>query len=1014
MGYGRAVTLSLTGLALAQLALAENLESFVPQHEGEGGVFRLRTAVVFYVHSPQGKPFTVEVGRRDLNYNCYGERPVVVEILGPDEEEIVFDEIADDGITSGGDQVGHAGWDHELWYHASLWDAGGLNAVRTDVFSDPAKLLRLPCERRSYSIETATRGVYQVLVMGCSDHWVSFRTSPVLKYGVLGSPDLLYGTGGQFREAHLYLPEDIETEKTDDDRQVPFVHFWLIEIDEPRTRRLTVSDPGGKPLGTLTAPAGRNTLTLHPENTDTVWRLRFSGNGDFMTKIGGVPAILCPDAETALAIRGSAVPCRDGRLVQHRFQAALWDYLMSMKPADCVAEVPEMDPEAWAANENLRQVHLLWKGGYCPLGGALYVLRHAQKVYEGLEDKDDMAAFIRGIAHCNQLFGNAAYLYATELKGNVFHQNEKVRNLCLAGMLPRLLRLREGDTLGRSKSYTSLSIDGFSLMWNEGAEAFPWLAPGLPERVHSAWLAGLRRHANRLAVAAGIEFVLTNMRAAIPTALYHVYRATGDERYKSLSLRHAHWITEADHGPFSGQAPAGYFREHFAADGGYNSYTPFQLGKLYSMSHDETVLSSLRRYWRLVSHEILLDPDGTWFAGTSYNSRTGHSAASHQWHDPCLWVSDRIPEAGTFARRAFPRWDDPDAMREAIRRTVTGQNRHPRKRMSYNQRSWAGIAGLRQALALGKELKQAPLPVESTEPFFRSFGNEFIFVRHGDYYLTLYAGRLAPFWQHVRFGGQEGFSGLGWLGFWVEGYGTALLAAKTCGYGGDKLEWWNDNWHLNTLVGELEGGQMVTTGTSTPRVSADEADWSLTLTGEVLASGLGYWRTYRFRERGVAVRTRITESGRVQLCHMSGRIPRPRLASLYELIPYLTREANDSMPAKGAAAFYDREFSRIEPEGGKVAGVAYVELSSRLGGVLLHFPEPVELQLHYKPRKVYNSGKVNVLRAVLPWANPPADLPRETLHTYSASAYSIIPLRGKATRTDAAAARSLLEEPVPD
>ena len=54
-----------------------------------------------------------------------------------------------------------------------------------------------------------------------------------------------------------------------------------------------------------------------------------------------------------------------------------------------------------------------------------------------------------------------------------------------------------------------------------------------------------------------LELALTNMYTSIPSALYFSYLATGDERYKALSLRHAHRVIDAAYGRYFGQAPAG-------------------------------------------------------------------------------------------------------------------------------------------------------------------------------------------------------------------------------------------------------------------------------------------------------------------------------------------------------------------------------------------------------------------------------------------------------------------------
>jgi len=275
--------------------------------------YRLKQGLNFYIHNPTGRAFDVHMELRDWNVFTEGPAPVLVKLYNPDDEVVQKFEVPDDGITSGGYANVYCGWEHELWYNVTLWDRGVKGTFRSDTFSDPKKLDALKATSHKVSVPAGKPGTWQLMVVGGDDQWLKLWLSKPLKYGVLGHPDWLYGTGDSLKTAYLYVP-----------RESKYVDVWLEEIDYPRRRVVTVSDEAGKQLARLHALPSFAAAKLEFDGREQVLRVDVSPGGDYALRLVGIPGILCPDPETARAIRGSTVDAPDGTVFAHRIQLELW------------------------------------------------------------------------------------------------------------------------------------------------------------------------------------------------------------------------------------------------------------------------------------------------------------------------------------------------------------------------------------------------------------------------------------------------------------------------------------------------------------------------------------------------------------------------------------------------------------------------------------------------------------------------------------------------------------------
>ncbi|MCL6543347.1 MAG: hypothetical protein K6T87_22595, partial [Roseiflexus sp.] len=154
-----------------------------PAQEGAASPwYRLYDGLTAYIVNPQGREFTVECQIKDSNFLEVGPREVLVKVYDPQGKAVVREVIPDDGIPGGDTEVAAGGWDHVAWLLAYSYQRGATPLVRWRHFHDPQRLAALPQRTFRYRV-SGPPGLYRLLLVGCPDHFVSFRLSPGLAYG---------------------------------------------------------------------------------------------------------------------------------------------------------------------------------------------------------------------------------------------------------------------------------------------------------------------------------------------------------------------------------------------------------------------------------------------------------------------------------------------------------------------------------------------------------------------------------------------------------------------------------------------------------------------------------------------------------------------------------------------------------------------------------------------------------------------------------------------------------------
>jgi hypothetical protein len=322
--------LSVMGLLFVTMAFA-----------GES-TYRLYPGIAVYVNNPAGKDFEITLDVRDINIYENGPREVLVKVYTPDGVPVVREYIPDDGVEKAVFTERIAGWDQQLQYTAIQQIGGFVPTIRASAFSDQARLKTLVKRTFTYPIKGAGRGIYRIVLTGTLDNYVTLRLSPELKYGVAGHHAWVYGSGDQFRESYIYIPTNTTG-----------LHVAFAEPDTPLSRQFTLTASDGRVLCSSMATGGFKAITgkAWPDVEKGFDKLGHSGKllklsvspgandfqvcvvlkqpfaGVFKDYIGmGSLAILAPDPETAMVIRGGTIEV-DDELFWHPFQVRFHNWL---------------------------------------------------------------------------------------------------------------------------------------------------------------------------------------------------------------------------------------------------------------------------------------------------------------------------------------------------------------------------------------------------------------------------------------------------------------------------------------------------------------------------------------------------------------------------------------------------------------------------------------------------------------------------------------------------------------
>ena len=566
---------------------------------------------------------------------------------------------------------------------------------------------------RTFRVELnqASAGVYQVRYAKSQGNGmtVDLRTEPAASFGIMPCRARLYGTtGDQFREAYVYSPPGC-TEAT--------LHAYACNV--------AVTDTGGGGVAELKAKPSSKVAV----DSDTVYRIRAAftyDRGAF--GITGLPPILCPDEATARNIRGSLEAAPDGRVLAHKFQLRMWEWMRSLEPGDLALDPVPLAPlrEEWLNDP--RNAGLLGIGA---------PFNHIPRI---LSDQDlDPRSETYGLGTNTSWLGPA---FVIDRPFNPYRRNRAVLTRILLHEFARFLRLSENGTF--SDNHWDHYSGGDGLGYRQRAFQFGYVAPLVPAPVRKLWFEGAGKVLNRWAFS---RVSCENQTSHWMLDLYLLYQGSGRDVYKTLAHDFAAAFYDPDLNAFM---KTGYQQERYGPDATYNGLCACNQAIYYKYSGDEGAKRGLRRTYDLFNHTVAPEPDGRVFGASNFSHRTSGSWVNRQYNAGFRLMSDELAEAGVW----YPDKADAVALRaQAIERIERGlttswddawYERNMRWLSSYAYHPWTAFFHL-YTFPL-KELVPGTWPVLRSERFFRNVNNEFLFVRTPHYYAAVYTGSTSHEW----------------------------------------------------------------------------------------------------------------------------------------------------------------------------------------------------------------------------------------------------------------------------
>ena len=548
----------MTCLARAACALLLVL-AIVSSSDAAGQTYRMHDGVTAFVVNHEAKAFSVSLDIRDLNMFEEGPREVLVKVYDPDGHTVVREVIPDDGITEPAYQHPAGAWDHEAWYYAWTRMQGEAPMIRWSTFSDPARLATIAKRTFTWKIPAGKSGVYRVLLVGSTDHYVTLNIDPDLPYGISGNATFLHAHGDMLERSHIYVP-----------RGAKGLHVVTAEWDQPATRLFKLTAPDGKVLfetdGTLgfvrqkiefDQPGQYDDQLLLLEVTPVptvpsdhrrrVGRRDRKTNGDFLIEIKhrfdkdpevtqrgerAYSAVFAPDEATAKAIQGGAI-YHDDRVFWHGCQVRLYDWLKTLGDDDFV--VKNKDGQPIKVNE------LPQRKGFIPLNSNYW----------------------------------RSPLCDTVMFQWLGHRNRAALNLAIRDLIAGLRSLGPND-------HVAVAVGGpFANMGYEFSNyAWHYWRPGwriiqqsdAPEELKKLLKDAFLVAGDRLAFCRSWARVNGNSFALIPHALRYCMAATGDPLQKELFEPYFDLFENGGWGERVGVGPSGSIQEGFAYAYHYGSY----------------------------------------------------------------------------------------------------------------------------------------------------------------------------------------------------------------------------------------------------------------------------------------------------------------------------------------------------------------------------------------------------------------------------------------------------------
>lgn len=628
--------------------------------------FRMHDGVTAFVVNREAKPFTVSLDVRDLNMFEEGPREVLVKVYDPDGRTVVREVIPDDGITEPAFQHPTGAWDHEAWYYAWSRMQGEAPMIRWSAFSQSDRLASFAKRSFKYTIPAGKPGVYRVVLVGSTDHYVTMQLDPNLPYGISGNATFLHAHGDMLDRSYIYVP-----------RGSRGLHVVTAEWDQPVTRQFKLTAPDGTVLyetdGTLgfvrekidfEEPGQFDDqllvleITPSKESDTTQRRGKPKRPADYLIEIKhrfdkdpevtqrgerAFSAVFAPTPDIAKAIQGGSI-YHDGRVFWHGYQVRLHDWLSGLKPEDFI--VKNNDGEA------IKVTDLPQRNGFIPLNAVYWRPPLCDRV----------------MYHWPE------------------HKNQAALNIAIRDLIAGLRSIGPNDHVAVAVGgpFANMGYEFSNYAWHYWRPGWRILqhsnaADEIKELLRDALLVA----GDRLAFCRSWARVNGNSFALVPAALRYCSAATGDPLQKELCDVYMDRFMNGGWGERVGVGPSGTVQEGFAYAYHYASYL-------------------LRTYPSVIADfgdkrfQQVADQARTLFSYTLAEERIAAGAWSSRTH---FYPHTSIQTEGPFKWKGFPGPDftvsvnDGDEWFAARRKNYYALTYHGRLSPKWNSNANAGNCG---------------------------------------------------------------------------------------------------------------------------------------------------------------------------------------------------------------------------------------------------------------------------------------------------------------------------------
>lgn len=421
----------------------------------------------------------------------------------------------------------------------------------------------------------------------------------------------------------LYLMTAQTTPANPGDSHRNMLPTGFLTIESYKGAAVELFDQTGRSLGSPQKSGSRTLLTIDTLPQDEVWSLQLGKAGAIA--IDGIPGLLCPTREAALALRGGVADA-GGFTLAGPLQARLRQAMLRLGADQTALIVDAVYPQN--ANTALNpQLEVLAYGQYSVLS-SLDCLQAAQRL-DPADPRYGQIVDTTGNRAVNLLAGPA--VIPGEL--NPVYGNEALIKRAILNSMSELVWL-QGDDLFRTSDLRSTAYPIESILFSYNtliAETYSLLkdSPLLLPEEREAWRQAVMAVSDKLVNFQGYQ---SNQWAFLMLGQLNTYAATGEKRFLENFERSMRSYLDNTHGVNSkfGQHPAGYFLEEGGPDGNYDSLNAYHLAAAYLLYQDlpeadpalcQKMRDGIQKNLYFKSFFWLAQPDGSLFAPTAFNSR---------------------------------------------------------------------------------------------------------------------------------------------------------------------------------------------------------------------------------------------------------------------------------------------------------------------------------------------------------------------------------------------------------